>query len=333
MDRTGCQAAILTHSCTGALEMAALLLDLKPGDEVIMPSFAYPTPASAFALRGALPVFVDIRPDTLNIDENLIESAITDKTRAIAVIHYAGVACAMEAIQTIAEKHNLTLIEDAAHSLLAQYQEKHLGTFGALAAVSFHETKNVVSGTGGALLINHEKYIDRAWIIAEKGTDRRCFQRGEVDKYTWVDLGSSYMPSELTAAFLLGQLEYGDPLTQRRLAVWEAYHQALEPLESVGTLKRPVIPEHCRHNGHLYFILLPTADGRDALEQRFRTAGIQVVTHFEPLHRSTAGRRYGQACGDLPHTERVSQTILRLPMWVSEKEAVKIAGKVKEFLE
>ena len=332
VEQTGCQAAILTHSCTGALEIAALLLDLEPGDEVIMPSFAYPTTASAFALRGAVPVFVDIRPDTLNIDENLIESAITEKTRAIAVIHYAGIACAMEALKNIAERHNLTLIEDAAHCILAEYQRKPLGTFGALAAFSFHETKNVVSGTGGALLINDEKYIARAWIIAEKGTNRRRFQKGEVEKYTWVDLGSSYMPSEITAAFLWGQLECGEALTRKRVDLWPAYHRALEPLENKGYLKRPIIPEDYRHNGHLYFILLPTADDRDALEQRLQTAGMRAVTHFEPLHQSTAGRRFGRASGDLPHTERVSSTILRLPMWVNVEEAHVIVEKLKEFL-
>src|SRR5690242_18224901 len=249
--RTGCKKALLTHSCTGALEMAALLLDLQPGDEVIMPSFTFVSTANAFVLRGAVPVFVDIRSDTLNLDERLIEAAITPRTRAICVVHYAGVGCEMDAIMAIAEKHNLFVIEDAAQGILSTYRHRPLGSIGHLAALSFHETKNVISGEGGALLINDSRFVERAEIIREKGTNRSKFFRAQVDKYTWVDIGSSWLPGEVTAAFLAAQLEHADEITARRLAVWDRYFEWAAPFEADGLLKRPVVPESCAHNAHM----------------------------------------------------------------------------------
>jgi dTDP-4-amino-4,6-dideoxygalactose transaminase len=312
----GCSKALLTHSCTAALEMAAILLDLQLGDEVIMPSFTFVSTANAFVLRGAVPVFVDIRSDTLNIDEALIESAITSRTRAICVVHYAGVPCEMDAIMTIAARHGLKVVEDAAQGIFSTYKGKPLGSIGHLAALSFHETKNVISGEGGALLINDPTLSERAEVIREKGTNRSKFFRGQVDKYTWVDIGSSYLPSELIAAFLAAQLEQADSITSRRLALWDNYHHWAESLEARGTLRRPIVPPECTHNAHMYYLLLDGLAQRTRFIAQMKSAGIGTVFHYIPLHSSPAGQRYGRAHGALPHTDTVSDRLVRLPLWV-----------------
>ena len=314
--RAGANKALLTHSCTAALEMAAMLLDLRPGDEVIMPSFTFVSTANAFVLRGAVPVFVDIRQDTLNLDETLIEAAITPRTRAICVVHYAGVGCEMDAIMAIAQRHGLTVIEDDAQGILSTYRERPLGSIGDLAALSFHETKNVISGEGGALLVNDKALVERAEIIREKGTNRSKFFRGQVDKYTWVEMGSSYLPSEVLAAFLAAQLEHADDITQRRLAIWDAYHAAFAESESQGRLRRPVIPAHCRHNAHMYYLLLPNLAARTDFIGRMKQAGIGAVFHYIPLHSSPAGKKFGRAAARLPVTDDVSDRLVRLPLWV-----------------
>lgn len=312
---TGGQKALLTHSCTGALEMIAMLLNVSPGDEVIMPSFTFVSTANAFVLRGAVPVFVDIRPDTLNINEKLIETAITKRTRAIMVVHYAGVACDMDAIGKIAKKHNLVVVEDAAQGFMSTYKGKHLGTIGDLAAYSFHETKNIISGEGGALIINKEKYIERAEIIREKGTDRSRFFRGQVDKYSWVDIGSSYLPSEIVAAFLRAQLENAEKITRIRVKKWNTYHTLLAPLAKSGYLVQPTVPKDCVHNGHLYYILLNDLDTRTRLINGLKEKGIMGVFHYIPLHSSPAGVKYCKTSGRLPVTDKVSDTLLRLPLF------------------
>ena len=314
-EKIQCARAFLTHSCTGALEMAALLADLQPGDEIIFPSFTYVTTVNAFVLRGAVPVFVDIRSDTLNIDESLIEAAITTRTRAIVPVHYAGVSSEMDAILPLAEKHRLIVIEDAAMGIYSQYKRRPLGSLGQMGAISFHETKNIHSGSGGALLLNDESLVRRGEIIREKGTDRAMFFRGEVDKYSWVDLGSSYLPSEIAAAFLWAQMEEGEAITGRRLEIWQRYHDGLQDLEEEGKIRRPVIPPHCIHNGHMYYVLLENASARGELIHRLREKGIHAVFHYVPLHSSPAGRKYGRSHGELPVTERVSSGLLRLPLW------------------
>ncbi len=318
----GCQKAFLTHSCTAALEMAAILADIQPGDEVIMPSYTFVSTANAFVLRGGVPVFIDIRPDTLNIDESKIESAITAKTKAIVPVHYAGVGCEMDSIMEIAHLHDLLVIEDAAQGVGSAYKGRSLGSIGHLAAVSFHETKNVISGEGGALLVNHPGWIEQAEIIWEKGTNRNQFFRGLVDKYTWVDIGSSYLPSELNAAFLWAQLETAEAITQKRLLIWQQYHQAFADLEAKGKLKRPIIPDECQHNAHMYYILLPDINIRTALIEKLKICGVHAVFHYVPLHSSPAGRKYTRAQGDLSNTENVSSRLLRLPLWVSMTEYV-----------
>lgn len=311
----GCAQALLTHSCTGALEMAALLLDLQPGDEVIMPSFTFVSTANAFVLRGARPVFVDIRPDTLNIDETLIESAITDRTRAIVPVHYAGVACEMDAIMNIAGQHDLMVVEDAAQALRSRYHDRPLGSIAHLAAISFHETKNVIAGEGGALLINDDRFRARADIIWQKGTDRTEFTRGTRSRYTWVDVGSSFLPGELTAAFLWAQLESAASLTEQRLAIWNQYHAACEPLVTVG-LRTPVIPDHATHNAHLFYVLLPRGVSRDEVLADLHRRGVGAVFHYVPLHDSTAGRRYGRVASPMDVTEDCSSRLIRLPLWL-----------------
>jgi len=318
--RTGCLNALLTHSCTAALEMAAILADIKPGDEVIMPSYTFVTTANAFVLRGAVPVFVDIREDTLNIDERLIEAAITDKTVAIVAVHYAGVGCEMDTIMDIARRHNLLVIEDAAQGLMATYKNKALGAIGHLGTFSFHETKNITSGEGGALLINDERFVERAEIIREKGTNRSRFFRGQVDKYTWVDIGSSYLPGELIAAFLLAQIEEAHIITERRMAVWEKYHEAFAPLEKCGTLRRPVISDGCQHNAHMYYLLMNSLQTRNMYISRLKDIGINAVFHYVPLDSSPAGRRYGRSSGSLEVTRLVSESLVRLPLWVGLDE-------------
>ncbi len=311
----GCRQALLTHSCTAAMEMAAMLFELEPGDEVIMPSFTFVSTANAVVLRGAVPVFVDIRPDTLNIDEHLIEAAVTEKTKAIFVVHYAGVGCAMDEIMEIAERHGLWVLEDAAQGIAAHYKDRPLGSIGHLAAVSFHETKNLVAGEGGALLINDERFIDRAHILREKGTNRTKFLQGRVDKYTWVDMGSSYLPSELNAAFLLAQLEKADEIHTKRHRVWARYHREFAELELAGALRRPTIPQICAGNAHIYFVIMPTVELRGELLRRTKAAGIGAVFHYVPLHNAPAGLRYARQHGALPRTEDLSARLVRLPLW------------------
>lgn len=316
LERTvGSSRALLTHSCTAALEMAALLCDLRPGDEVIMPSFTFVSTANAVALRGAVPVFVDIRPDTLNIDEKLIEAAITPRTRAICVVHYAGVACEMDAVMALARRRGLFVVEDAAQALCARYRGRPLGSFGDFAAVSFHETKNFISGEGGALLVNDPAHIARAEILWEKGTNRSSFFRGEVDKYTWVDLGSSYLPSDMIAAFLLAQLEQAEALLARRRALWARYHRGFEALEKKGAVRRPIVPDGCEDNAHLYYLLLPDRGARTRLIDGLKERGIQAPFHYVPLHSAPAGRKFGRAGGSLAVTEDLSDRLLRMPLW------------------
>ena len=312
----GCTKALLTHSCTGALEMAALLLDIQPGDEIIMPSYTFVSTANAFVLRGGVPVFVDIREDTLNLNEELIESAITPCTRAIVSVHYAGVSCEMDVIMAIARRHGLKVIEDAAQGMMASYKGHALGSIGDLGAYSFHETKNVISGEGGALLVNDPTMVLRAEIIREKGTDRSRFFRGEVDKYTWQEVGSSFLPGELIAAFLWAQLEEADRITQQRLVSWHRYHDLLKPLEANGTLKRPIVPDGCQHNAHMYYVLLSQDYDRQAVLEELNRNDINAVFHYVPLHSSPAGKRYGRAQGELPVTNSLSERLIRLPLFV-----------------
>ncbi|MDI9388983.1 MAG: dTDP-4-amino-4,6-dideoxygalactose transaminase [Synergistota bacterium] len=314
---TGCEKAILLPSGTAALEMMMILARIGPGDEVIMPSFTFSSTANAVVLRGATPVFTDIRPDTLNIDENLIEAAITPRTRAIVPVHYAGVACEMDAILSIAERHGLMVLEDSAQGILSYYKGRHLGSLGRMGALSFHETKNIHCGEGGALLINDPALAERAEIVMEKGTDRSKFFRGEVDKYTWVDVGSSFLVSEITAAFLWAQLEEAESIVARRLAAWEDYHEALAPLEGAGLLRRPIIPPECSHNGHIYYLLLNTAEERDALMMRLKSRGILSVFHYVPLDTAAAGQAYASPEQmPLPLTAGLSARLLRLPLFV-----------------
>ncbi|MET3907474.1 dTDP-4-amino-4,6-dideoxygalactose transaminase [Bradyrhizobium sp. S3.3.6] len=318
--RTGCARALLTHSCTSALDLAAMLLDLKSGDEVIMPSFTFVSTANAFVLRGAVPVFVDIREDTLNLDERQIEAAITPRTRAIAPVHYAGVGCEMDAIIAIARRHNLRIVEDAAQGVEASYKGSPLGAIGDLGSFSFHETKNIISGEGGCLLVNDPEFAQRAEIMREKGTDRNRFFRREVDKYTWQDIGSSYLPSDITAAFLWAQLEEAERITRERLAIWNRYHDMLAPMEQRGLLRRPIVPGHCRHNGHIYYVLLPPEVDRSMVLGKLRDENISAVFHYVPLHSSPAGQRFGRTHGDLATTTELSERLIRLPMWMGLQE-------------
>lgn len=317
---TGAHRALLTTSCTAALEMAALLLDLEAGDEVILPSYTFVSTAGAFVLRGAVPVFVDIRADTLNIDESLIEAAITPRTRAICVVHYAGVACEMDAILGIARRHGLAVVEDAAQGILSTYRGASLGTLADLGALSFHETKNIIAGEGGALLCRDGRYAERAEILREKGTNRNRFFRGQVDKYTWVDLGSSYLPGEIAAAFLSAQMDEARALTDRRLAIWARYDEWARGHEQAGRLRRPIVPEHCGHNAHMYYLLLPSLQARTEFIERMKRAGIMAVFHYVPLHSSPAGMQYGRAAGRLALTDDLSARLVRLPLWLGIEE-------------
>lgn len=315
-NETSANRGFLTQSCTAALEMSALLIDIQPGDEVIMPSYTFVSTANAFVLRGATPVFVDIRPDTLNLDEKLVEEAVTPKTRAIVPVHYAGVACEMDTIIMIASKYpNLFVIEDAAQGVLSTYKGHALGSIGHLGTYSFHETKNISAGEGGALLVNHSSFEDRAEILWEKGTNRNKMFRGEIDKYSWCDKGSSFLPSELTAAFLWGQLEKAHLIIERRRNAWNYYHILLEELEIKGLLRRPVIPEECEHNGHLYYILLSQELNRDEVISFLKNCGIGALFHYIPLHNSPAGQRFGRPHGKLSITEMISDQVVRLPLW------------------
>jgi dTDP-4-amino-4,6-dideoxygalactose transaminase len=295
--KTGTHKALLTHSCTAALEMAAILADLQLGDEVIMPSYTFVSTANAFVLRGAVPVFVDIRSDTLNIDEALIEAAITSKTKAIVPVHYAGVACEMDAIMDIAKRHGLLVIEDAAQGVMSTYKGRPLGSIGDMGCYSFHETKNVISGEGGALLVNNPKFADRAEMIREKGTNRSLFFRGQVDKYTWVEQGSSYLPGEVIAAFLFAQLEAAEEITRQRMVIWNKYHDAFVALEAEGLLRRPVVPENCEHNAHMYYLLLPDLDKRTAFINKLKELDIHTVFHYIPLHSAPAGLKFSRYHG------------------------------------
>ncbi len=318
--RTGSNKALLTHSCTAGLEMAALLAGVGPGDEVIMPSYTFVSTANAFVLRGAVPVFVDIRPDTLNLDERRIEAAITPRTKAIVPVHYAGVGCEMDTIMAIAAKHGLLVIEDAAQALMSAYKGRPLGSIGDLAAISFHETKNIISGEGGALLVNNASFAERAEIIREKGTNRALFFRGQVDKYTWVDVGSSYLPGEIIAAFLWAQMEDADAITRRRLTMWQTYHQWFDDAERAGKLRRPVVPAHCTHNAHMYYILLPDLARRTAVIEKLRAADVQTVFHYIPLHSAPAGRQFARTHGEMMVTDDVADRLLRLPMYAGLEE-------------
>ncbi len=320
VEATGCGKALLTHSATGALEMAAILADIGPGDEVIMPSFTFVSTANAFVLRGGVPVFVDIREDTLNIDESRIEAAITARTKAIVVIHYAGIACEVAAIRQIAERHGLLLIEDAAQALGAAYRGQPLGSFGHLAALSFHETKNLICGEGGALLVNAPQFGARAEIVREKGTSRSAFLRGEVDKYTWVDLGSSFLPSDILAAFLWAQMEQADSIARRRQALWARYHEAFADLERPGVLRRPIVPRDASPNAHGYFLLLADLASRQDFIETLRRDGVHAVFHYVPLHDSPAGRKFGRSAGPMSVTRTASERLVRLPLWIGLEE-------------
>jgi dTDP-4-amino-4,6-dideoxygalactose transaminase len=312
----GCHKALLTHSCTAALEMAAILADIQSGDEVIMPAYTFVSTANAFVLRGAVPVFVDIRPDTLNLDERKIEAAITPRTKAVAPVHYAGVGCEMDAIMAIARAHGLLVIEDAAQAIMADYKGKPLGSFGQLAALSFHETKNIVSGEGGALLINDPALAARAEVIREKGTNRSQFFRGQVDKYTWVDIGSSYLPSELIAAFLYAQFEQAQEITRARLRIWQSYYAGFERLEAAGAVQRPLLHSDGKPNAHMFYLLFSDLATRTAVVQKLKDQAISAVFHYVPLHSAPAGKVFGRYQADLPITTSVADRLLRLPLWL-----------------
>lgn len=316
-----CRKALLTHSCTAALEMAAILADIQPGDEVIMPSYTFVSSANAFVLRGGIPVFVDIRQDTLNIDETLIEAAISPRTKAIVPVHYAGVPCEMDTIMDIARRHNLLVIEDAAQGIMSTYCGKPLGSIGHFGALSFHETKNIIAGEGGALLVNDDKFIERAEIIREKGTNRSQYFRGQVDKYTWVDIGSSFLPGEVIAAFLYAQLESAQQITNKRLIAWNRYHAGLMALENSGVLRCPVVSANCEFNGHMYYILTQSLEIRTRLIEHLKRQGICAVFHYIPLHNSPAGRRFARFVGDMEVTQHTSDALLRLPLFVDITEA------------
>lgn len=314
--KTNTKKALLTHSCTAALEMSALLLNIMPGDEVILPSFTFVSTANAFVLRGAIPVFIDIRPDTLNMNETLIEAAITPKTKAIIPVHYAGVACEMDQINKIARHFGLAVIEDAAQGVEAYYKDKSLGTLGDLGCYSFHGTKNIISGEGGALLIQSSDYINFAEIYREKGTDRSQFLKGQVDKYTWQTIGSSYLPSELTAALLLAQLEQAETITKMRLSLWNRYHQRLLDASYKYGFDCPTIPEAVKHNGHIYYLILKNEETADGLLAFLKQFGIQASSHYKPLHSAPAGIKYGRACGTMTYTNNLPYRLVRLPLWV-----------------
>ena len=330
----GTKSALLTHSCTGALEMAAILIGIKKGDEVIMPSFTFSSTANAVILRGGTPVFVDIRPDTLNIDENLIEGALSENTKMLMPVHYAGVSCEMDTILEIGNKNNIPIVEDAAQSFLSEYKGKPLGSIGQMAALSFHESKNVVSGEGGALLINDKRLIKRAEIIREKGTNRGQFFRGEIDKYTWIDIGSSYLPSEITAAFLYTQLKKSKDIVKKRMRVWELYHNAFTDLEDNGHLRRPIIPQGCIHNAHIYYLLLPTEKKRNSILNKLNSSGIPAVFHYVPLHSAPAGIKYCRTTGTLNNTTELAARLIRLPLYahMNDEDVEKVIEEVRNSI-
>lgn len=329
----GAPKVLLTTSCTHALEMGALLLDIQPGDEVICPSFTFVSTINAFVLRGARPVFVDIRPDTLNLDETRLEKSITPHTRAILVVHYAGVGCEMDAILDIAQRHNLPVIEDNAHGLFGKYRNRYLGTFGCLAMLSFHETKNLSCGEGGALIINDPKFIERAEIIREKGTNRSRFFRGQVDKYTWVDIGSSYLPSDILAAFLFAQLEARQAIQENRKRIWERYYDKLQSWAALNGVQMPYIPSHCEQSYHMFYLLLPGLEERQGLIKHLANQNILSVFHYLPLHTSEMGQRFGGKEGDCPVTERISDQLVRLPFYnhLSLADQNRVIAAVKQY--
>ena len=332
--RTGSQKALLTHSCTAALEMAAILADIQPGDEVIMSSYTFVSTANAFVMRGGIPIFVDSRQDTLNIDESLIEAAITEKTKAIVPVHYAGIACEMDTVMDIADRYKLLVIEDAAQGVLANYKGRPLGSIGHLGCFSFHETKNIISGEGGALLVNDSRLVDRAEVIREKGTNRSRFFRGQVDKYTWVDIGSSYLPGEIAAAFLWAQMQEADAITTQRVAIWNRYHEAFQILEKAGRVRRPVVPVDCKHNAHMYYLLLRDLADRTDFISAMSRHDINCVFHYVPLHTSPAGIRYGRAHGRFDITDAQSERLVRLPMFIelSEDQQEQVVEAVRKCL-
>jgi len=329
----GVPKVLLTTSCTHALEMSALLLDLKEGDEVIIPSFTFVSTVNAFALRGAKPVFADVRPDTLNLDESKFEALITSKTRAIVVVHYAGVGCEMDAIMEIANRHQIPVVEDNAHGLFGKYKGKNLGTFGVMATQSFHETKNFTSGEGGALLINDKKFIEEAEILREKGTNRSRFFRGQVDKYTWVNVGSSYLPSDMLAAFLLAQLEEKEKIQASRQRIWETYYKELSAWAEENNVSMPFVPAHCEQTYHMFYLLFPSLEKRQAAIAHLKERGIQAVFHYLPLHLSPMGEKYGGKVGDCPVTEQITDQLLRLPFYtnMTEEEQTTVINALKEF--
>jgi dTDP-4-amino-4,6-dideoxygalactose transaminase len=329
----GSLKALLTTSCTDALEMCALLLDLGPGDEVIVPSFTFVSSANAFVLRGARPVFADIRPDTLNLDETQLESLVSPRTKAIVPVHYAGVGCNMDVICDIAARHGVAIVEDNAHGLFGRYKGRYLGTFGAFATQSFHETKNFTCGEGGALIINDPQYIERAEIIREKGTNRSRFFRGQVDKYTWVDIGSSFLPSDILAAFLYSQLEARERIQSRRREIWTYYLEHLDDWARDNDVRLPIVPEHCEQSYHLFYLLMPSLEDRQALIEHLRSRGILSVFHYLPLHLSDMGRKFGGHEGDCPVTKHVSDRLLRLPFYydLTEADLARVVATIREF--
>ena len=332
-ERTGTGKCLLTTSCTHATELAALLAEVGPGDEIIMPSYTFVSTADAFVLRGATPVFVDIRPDTMNIDETLIEAAITEKTKAIVPVHYAGVSCEMDTIMDIAKRHGLFVIEDAAQGIMSTYKGKPLGTIGDFGAYSFHETKNYSMGEGGALLIRDQKYVEEAEILREKGTNRSKFFRGQIDKYTWVNYGSSYLPSDMNAAYLWAQLEMADEINQHRIDLWNQYYEELSPLQEKGLLELPTVPEGCVHNAHMFYIKAKDLEERTALISFLKENDILAVFHYIPLHSAPAGQKFARFHGEDNYTTRESERLCRLPMFykLTSEEVSYITGKVKEF--
>ena len=331
--RLGCHKALLTHSCTAALEMAAILCDIQPGDEVIMPSFTFVSTANAFVLRGAVPVFVDIREDTLNIDDRLIAKAITHKTRAVVAVHYAGRACAMDEIMSLAEKHRLWVIEDAAQALISSYNERFLGTIGHIGCLSFHETKNVISGEGGALLLNDESLVERAEIIWEKGTNRRKYFRGQIDKYTWVDIGSSYLPTELVAAFLYAQLEHAEEINEKRRWIHDRYYHKLRPLEEARKIRLPAGEDGNNGNGHIFYLLVKSLEERGDLLNFLSNNGVTALFHYVPLHSSPAGERFCRVGSKMTVTNDISDRLIRLPMYyeIAEHEVDYVVDIIKQF--
>lgn len=334
-EKTNAAKCLLTTSCTHATELAALLADIRPGDEVIMPSYTFVSTANAFVLRGAVPVFVDIRPDTMNIDETLIEAAVTEKTRAIVPVHYAGVACEMDTILAIAAKYHLLVIEDAAQGVMAFYKGKALGTIGDFGCYSFHETKNYSSGEGGALLIRDEKYVEDAEIIREKGTNRSKYYRGQIDKYTWVNYGSSYLPSELNAAYLLAQLDMAEEINEDRLKSWARYYEKLTPLKEAGKLELPYVPEGCAHNAHMFYVKAKDLEERTKLIAYLKEHDVMAVFHYIPLHSASAGQKFGRFYGEDRYTTKESERLLRLPMYygLKEEDIDYIADTIKTFYE